>query len=143
MKGKGSQGEEKNKRTNTGGFRAAGVLWGAHRRGAYAPIASFYISSRFADLINWKMKGLMPFGKTIALTSLLGDYAPHFSLYGLDDAQETDTHWRCHNGHANFNWRCKFPVTLSSKPSLLQRLTIQLWDNDLGCAGRMLELLAS
>ena len=28
----------------------------------------------------------MPFGKTISLTTLLGDWVPHFSLYGLDDA---------------------------------------------------------
>ena len=27
---------------------------------------------------------------------------------GREEPQETDTHWRCADGHASFHWRCRF-----------------------------------
>ena len=43
--------------------------------------------------------------------------------------QTTDTHWFAKNGKASWNWRFKFPVTMSAFQRH-QRLLIQLWDKD-------------
>ena len=37
---------------------------------------------------------------------------------------ETDTHFRAKNGKASWNWRLKFPVTLTSSMKY-QRLNVQ------------------
>mmetsp|Transcript_20593 Transcript_20593/g.43766 ORF Transcript_20593/g.43766 Transcript_20593/m.43766 type:complete len:299 (+) Transcript_20593:2-898(+) len=47
-----------------------------------------------------------------------------------EDRQETDTHFRAKNGKASWNWRLKFPVTMSSSMKF-QRLQVQMWDKDL------------
>eukprot|EP00742_Colponemidia_sp_Colp-10_P008749 GILJ01009495.1.p1 GENE.GILJ01009495.1~~GILJ01009495.1.p1 ORF type:complete len:1395 (+),score=268.10 GILJ01009495.1:46-4230(+) len=44
-----------------------------------------------------------------------------------DDKQETDTHWRCSKGEANWNYRWKIPVML---PMEFPRFNLQLWDRD-------------
>lgn len=41
--------------------------------------------------------------------------------------QHTDTHFRCQNGKASFNWRLIFPVTLSAN-RVNNVLTLQVWD---------------
>ena len=53
----------------------------------------FWGASRFADLINWNLKSLLPLGKTVSLSTVLGNYVPHLVLYGLDDRDsESDRH---------------------------------------------------
>ncbi len=42
--------------------------------------------------------------------------------------QRTDTHWRCSNGAASFNWRMIWNVEL---PRRYFYLTVQAWDRDL------------
>ena len=42
--------------------------------------------------------------------------------------KKTDTHWRCQDGNASFNWRLVFPIK-SQEPSYT--LTIQAWDRDI------------
>jgi len=49
----------------------------------------------------------------------------------------TDTHFRAKNGKASFNWRLKYPITLSSAMKY-QRLQVQLWDKDLISANDMI-----
>jgi hypothetical protein len=46
-----------------------------------------------------------------------------------DDKRETDTHFRCSDGAASFNYRLKFDVTAPRKDEL--RLVLQAWDFDL------------
>lgn len=43
---------------------------------------------------------------------------------------DTDTHWRAKDGKASWNWRLKFPCTLTESMKY-QRLTLQLWDKDI------------
>ena len=49
-----------------------------------------------------------------------------------DQRLETDTHFRAKNGKASWNWRLKFPVTLSANMKY-QRLNVQA----LGTGGRV------
>jgi len=44
------------------------------------------------------------------------------------ESQITDTHWRCEDHHALFNWRMKFPITV---PSQNPRFKLQVWDKDI------------
>lgn len=44
--------------------------------------------------------------------------------------QHTDTHFRCQNGKASFNWRLIMPLTLSVS-RVNNALTIQAWDKDI------------
>ena len=41
-----------------------------------------------------------------------------------------DTHFRCQNGNASFNWRLIFPITLSTT-RVNNTLTLQAWDKDI------------
>lgn len=43
------------------------------------------------------------------------------------DAKETDTHWRCKDGKASFNYRLKFRI---KNPGSAGNLNIQIWDRD-------------
>lgn len=43
------------------------------------------------------------------------------------DSRETDTHWRCKNGKASFNYRLKFNI---KNPGTAGNLNLQLWDRD-------------
>ena len=43
--------------------------------------------------------------------------------------KETDTHFRCMTGRGSFNYRMKFPLTLTEKMS--NKATIQIWDRDI------------
>ena len=53
----------------------------------------FWGASRFADLINWNLKSLLPLGKSISLSTVLGNYVPHLVLYGLDERDgDSDRH---------------------------------------------------
>ena len=45
------------------------------------------------------------------------------------DDKVTDTHWRCQNGEASFNYRLLFP--LKSQSPAGYNLTIQAWDKDI------------
>jgi len=46
-----------------------------------------------------------------------------------DDDHLTDTHWRCQDGNASFNWRLVFTIkTQSTTPYLLN---IEAWDKDI------------
>ena len=52
---------------------------------------------------------------------------------GGDDAnpQETDLHFRSHNGRGSFNWRMKFPIKLPKRKKIqYPRLRLQIWDRD-------------
>jgi len=51
--------------------------------------------------------------------------------YGRGDEHETDTHWKARSGDASFNWRMKWPVTLTRKGAVNDRLELQLWDRDI------------
>ena len=44
------------------------------------------------------------------------------------DKQETDTHFRCQDGNASFNYRLLYNV---SAPRKNTTLTLQTWDKDL------------
>lgn len=44
-----------------------------------------------------------------------------------DKDQHTDTHFRCQNGKASFNWRLVIPLTLSVARAN-NVLTVQVWD---------------
>jgi len=48
----------------------------------------------------------------------------------LGDERSTDTHWRAKNGKASWNWRFKFPVTLTENMKF-QRVNLQFWDVDI------------
>ena len=43
--------------------------------------------------------------------------------------KETDTHFRCMTGRGSFNYRMKFPLTLTEKMS--NKVTLQIWDRDI------------
>ncbi|KOO32312.1 c2 domain containing protein [Chrysochromulina tobinii] len=61
----------------------------------------------------------------------MADFQVAVAMGGTDlPIQRTDTHWRARSGKASFNWRLKFPVTLSEHMKY-QRLTVQLWDRDI------------
>jgi len=51
------------------------------------------------------------------------------SYVDIDEKQDTDTHFRCSNGAASFNWRILFNVKSPSKNPLM--LVMQAWDFDL------------
>ncbi|XP_063877560.1 myoferlin-like isoform X2 [Scylla paramamosain] len=71
-------------------------------------------------------------------------------LQGTNNVQKTDTHYRCMDGEANFNWRFVFPLEMLEAEQVMlveykehpwslnstqqrrpPQLTLQLWDNDL------------
>ena len=45
-----------------------------------------------------------------------------------DDDYTTDTHWRCFDGAASFNYRLLMPVKSQKQQYLL---TLQAWDKDI------------
>jgi len=65
----------------------------------------------------------------------MGDFQVKVRLGG--DERLTDTHWRAKNGKASWNWRFKFPVSLTEGMKY-QRLTLQLWDRDILTADYMI-----
>ena len=76
-------------------------------------------------VVVWKTCDCKPMDKLEQMNDM-------FATVKLGNAeQQTDTHWRCANGNASFNWRMKFPTTLEHKSSLFHRLHIQLWDRDI------------
>lgn len=50
-------------------------------------------------------------------------------FFDTEEDQTTDTHWRCQNGTASFNYRLKFP--LKSPRAEGYTLTLQAWDKDI------------
>ena len=51
-------------------------------------------------------------------------------MEGDKKKEETDTHWRCKNGAASWNYRLLFTVDLPLKSPEMGRLHVQLWDKD-------------
>jgi hypothetical protein len=51
------------------------------------------------------------------------------AFFDSNDAKETDTHYRCANGKASFNYRLKFPFQYPRKNQNYD-LTLQLFDRD-------------
>lgn len=51
---------------------------------------------------------------------------------GVDNDKLTDTHWRCSNGTASFNYRLKFKLKSQPRNKHAEyKLTIQAWDKDI------------
>ena len=50
--------------------------------------------------------------------------------------QNTDTHWRCQNGQASFNYRLLFPI--KSQRAEGYTLNIQAWDKDIICSNDLI-----
>jgi hypothetical protein len=52
------------------------------------------------------------------------------AFFDPSDAKETDTHYRCTNGKASFNYRLLFNLTHPIKDKNGYRLNLQLFDRD-------------
>lgn len=50
-------------------------------------------------------------------------------FFDTEEDQTTDTHWRCQNGNASFNYRLKFPLKSQREGGYI--LNIQAWDKDI------------
>lgn len=50
------------------------------------------------------------------------------AFFDDNDDQTTDTHWRCQNGKASFNYRLLFPLKSQQQ---FYSLNIQAWDKDI------------
>ena len=61
----------------------------------------------------------------------LSDLYCEFRFPGTKRTYQTDTHYRAKNNKASWNYRIKFPMTLDAF-SKDKRLTVQLWDRDIG-----------
>ena len=57
------------------------------------------------------------------------------AFFDTKEAKETDTHYRCMNGKASFNYRLLFDIKC---PRDFYLFTIQLWDRDLFCSNDMI-----
>jgi len=76
--------------------------------------------------IVWGTMDVLPHDTLTSMNDLFATLA-----YGGDERpQQTDTHWRCRDGLASFNWRASWRVSLSQRRRLAERLTLQLWDRD-------------
>jgi hypothetical protein len=62
----------------------------------------------------------------LIMTNLLMSVCSQFYMEGEDLSYNTDTHWRCKNGSASWNWRIKIPVILPIKTRELGRLHVQV-----------------
>jgi len=77
-------------------------------------------------VIIWRTAEVLPHDM---LTSMNDLYAS--VRYASAEEQRTDTHWRCNDGAASFNWRCVWRVSLGHRRKINERLRLQLWDRDL------------
>lgn len=75
-----------------------------------------------ARLIAWKSEKV----PTVAIEGLSDLYMR--AWINQETPKETDTHYRCSNGNASWNWRLKFPVKLDGRSNY--ELMLQLWDRD-------------
>lgn len=50
-------------------------------------------------------------------------------FFDTEEDQTTDTHWRCQNGQASFNYRLKFPLKSQRPGGYI--LNVQAWDKDI------------
>jgi hypothetical protein len=87
-------------------------------------------------VVIWKTKNVPPMDTFEGMSDLFVKCWPEGC-----DPQETDTHWRCKNGKASFNWRLLFDVELGNNTRAMKfpYLHLQLWDRDVlkwnDCAG--------
>ena len=75
-----------------------------------------------ARVVIWDTKGLDTYdweGTTDAFVRCFID--------STENSKETDTHWRCQDGKASFNYRLKFPI---SSPGTSGIFNLQIWDRD-------------
>jgi len=86
-------------------------------------------------MVVWKLEGVDGNLKGMDMGDMM-DAQIAVALTGTQK-QRTDTHLRAKEGKASFNWRLKFPVTLTDHMKY-QRVTIQLWDKDLFTADYMI-----
>ena len=76
-----------------------------------------------ARVVIWGTKGLQCYdweGTTDAFIRCFFD--------STENSKETDTHWRCQDGKASFNYRLKFDLT---NPGTSGILNLQVWDRDI------------
>lgn len=66
--------------------------------------------------------------RDVKLSGSCEDLFVRGQLQGDPVQQESDTHWRCRDGSASFNWRMKFNVKL---PCKFPYLNLQLYDRDI------------
>jgi hypothetical protein len=52
------------------------------------------------------------------------------AFFDPKQAKETDTHYRCTNGAASFNYRLLYNVKYPSRDATAYRMTVQLYDRD-------------
>jgi hypothetical protein len=87
-------------------------------------------------VIIWKSKDVPPMDTTEGMSDLFVKCWPESCK-----EQETDTHWRCKNGKASWNYRLLFDVELGHNTRAMKfpYLYFQLWDRDIlkwnDCAG--------
>jgi hypothetical protein len=83
----------------------------------------FSITTDVQDLyMEFKMPGAVPMSSKSGVRRLIGPKK--------GDAARTDTHWRCPNYKASWNYRVKFSASLPLKSTGEALLDISLWDKD-------------
>jgi hypothetical protein len=71
--------------------------------------------------------------RSLDIPSLDGGYSDTYMQFNMEGGKKyyTDTHWRCKNGKASWNWRIKIPIELPIKSREIGRLKVQAWERNL------------